>query len=117
MFFGGPDPALQLHDSDVLRIMVQLDSVHLFDELLQRVLLRPVISLQVHAHLALLIQTRVLLLHDIHLQHGAHGIFLRRCDTHLLAVVPQLGNHVIDHALEVIQVSTHGELLLLLIAT
>ena len=117
MLLSCSNPALHLQDAHVLRIMIQLNGLHLAIVLCQRGLLHSVLPLEVNPYFALFIKASILFFHNIHLEHSAHGVLLCRSDAYLLPVVLQLGDHVIDNSLKVIQVSAHRELFFTLFAT
>jgi hypothetical protein len=102
MLLSCSNPALHLQDAQVLRIMIQLNGLHLAIILCLCGLLHSVLPLKVHPYFALFIETGILFLHNIHLEHSAHGVLLCRSDTYLLPVVLQLGDHIVDHSLKVV---------------
>jgi hypothetical protein len=87
MLLSCSNPALHLQDAHVLCIMIQLNGLQLAIVPCLCGLLHSVLPLKVHPYFALFIETSIFFLHNIHLEHSAHGILLCCSDAYLLPVV------------------------------
>ena len=114
--FRVSDASLQLHNARILSIMVQLNCPQLPIQLLVVALLSAVGSFEICATLVLFIQAGVLALHDVHLQDCANCVLFRSSDAHLLPVVLELRDHVVEDFLQVVKMPAHSELFPSLVA-
>ena len=91
--------------------MVELNSVNLSLQLGIEPLLCAVLSPELLPILVFIVQNRVARLNYIHLQESTRSVFLSRDYLHLLGMVLQLSDHIIEHQLKRVQVTSHRELL------